>query len=201
MDRKVTLVLASGSPRRRDLLRGVTEDFRVIPSSVDETPLDGETVEDMVLRLSLAKARDVFVREPLSWVIGADTAVEVDGRILGKPRDRSEAFEMITALQGREHRVLTGVSVVSPHGEESRVERTLVRFRPLTEEEAWAYVDTGEGDDKAGAYAIQGKGSLLVESIEGCYFNVVGLPMVCLSRMLHNLGFPLYLQLGVKAHE
>ncbi|WP_040825380.1 Maf family protein [Thermanaerovibrio velox] len=190
------LILASGSPRRRELLAALGWNFQVVVSQVDESPLPGESPEDMVLRLSLAKARDVALRAPDALVIGADTVVELDGQIFGKPNGRDEGLRMLMALQGRTHRVHTGVSLVLGDRSVSGVETTRVLFRPLSAEDAACYINTGEGDDKAGSYAIQGKGAMLVESIEGCYFNVVGLPVLRLSRLLEEMGFSLSDQLG-----
>ncbi|MCX7828988.1 MAG: Maf family protein [Thermanaerothrix sp.] len=190
------LILASGSPRRRELIAGLGWDFQVLTSQVDESPLPGESPEDMVLRLSLAKARDVAFKVPGAVVIGADTVVDLDGQILGKPRDRNDGLRMLMALQGRSHRVHTGVSVVMDDKHVWGGETTIVKFRPLSLHDAMCYISTGEGDDKAGSYAIQGKGAMLVESVEGCYFNVVGLPILRLSRLLEELGFSLSDQLG-----
>ena len=142
------------------------------------------------MRQAVSKARDVARRHPGALVIGADTVVEVDGRLLGKPRDRSDAVAMLSTLAGREHRVASGVAVVdAATGREATGSRlTRVWIRPLTQEEIEAYVATGEPMDKAGAYAIQGLGATLVPRIDGCYFNVVGLPLALLTDLLAQFG-------------
>lgn len=197
MDRPMRLVLASGSPRRRELLSGLGWRFHVVVPQVDESPLAGEGPMAMALRLSVLKASQVVFQEVRSLVIAADTVVDLDGTALGKPRDREEAFHMIMSLQGRDHLVHTGVSVAFEDKCLSHVETTRVRFRPLSSHEAKCYVDSGEGDDKAGGYAIQGKGAVLIEAVEGCYFNVVGLPLSKLSRLLENLGLQINAELGL----
>ncbi len=188
----VRFLLASGSPRRREILRELGWPFRVRPAEVDESPRPGEPPDDLVLRLARAKAE--AARDPLAgeYVLAADTVVAIDGRILGKPADRGEAEEMIGRLNGRTHRVHTGIWVVDPEGRSAgSVERTAVTFRRMPPEALRAYVESGEGDDKAGAYAVQGLGALLVERLEGDYWNVVGLPVVALSGLLESLGIPL----------
>lgn len=186
------LVLASSSPRRQAFLRDLGWDFRIEPSNIDESYILGETPEEMALRLAVSKASDVWRRSRENWVIGADTIVVIDGSVLGKPVDEREAKRMILMLQGRTHTVMTGAAVVRPDGGTlSCVEKTDVTFRGMSEDEAEAYVEQGESMDKAGAYAIQGKGMLLVERVDGCYFNVVGLPLERLSRMLAELGWSL----------
>ena len=158
---------------------------------MDETFLKGESPEEGCLRLSGAKAGAVGALFPGSWIIAADTIVLLDGDILGKPKSREESRSMILRLAGRTHEVLTGVTLLSPSGKLQEVERTGVTFRPLAPLDAARYAATGEGDDKAGAYAIQGLGSLLVSSLRGDYFNVVGLPLCRLGRMFESLGCPL----------
>lgn len=191
------LILASGSPRRRELLAGLGWNFKVIPSEVDEKKIEGEAPHLMVERLASEKAADVASRNKGCWTIGADTVVVVDGRVLGKPSCSGEAFEMLSLLAGRAHSVFTGVALVSPSGDTLvRHEETRVRFRPLSDAEIKAYIAQGECMDKAGAYAIQEKGTLLVDRVEGCYFNVVGLPLNCLSAMFREMGVPLDEQWG-----
>ncbi len=185
------LLLASGSPRRRQLLASLGWPFRVEVPSVDEAFLSGERPEEGCLRLSCAKAEAVGAHFPDSWIIAADTVVLLDGEILGKPESREESRSMILRLAGRTHEVLTGVTLLSPCGKRQEVETTEVTFRPLTPLDAARYAATGEGDDKAGAYGIQGLGSLLVSSLRGDYFNVVGLPLCRLGRMFESLGCPL----------
>lgn len=186
-----SLVLASGSPRRRALLEELGWRFAVAPADVDETLGSGESPEAAARRLAEAKAAAGARAFPGELVLGADTLVTLDGQILGKPRDRGDAVRMLSLLQGREHRVVTGVALEWGSRRSSAVEVTRVRFRPLDADAVRAYAATGEGDDKAGAYAIQGFGALLVEGIDGCYFNVVGLPLVRVSVLLGAWGVPL----------
>ncbi|MBQ7154592.1 MAG: septum formation inhibitor Maf [Synergistaceae bacterium] len=182
------IILASGSPRRRALLKDLGLAFDVYSPNADETHIPDEAPEALCVRLSRLKAESAAQKFPDAVVIAADTIVVIDGQILGKPANRHDAVRMLTMLQGREHEVLTGVCVIS-HGKVlSCAERTLVKFRALTNDEITAYSETGECDDKAGAYAVQGKGALLVESISGDYFNVVGLPLCRLGIMLPEAG-------------
>ncbi|MCA9576751.1 MAG: septum formation protein Maf [Sandaracinaceae bacterium] len=184
------LVLASASPRRLALLRQVSVPVEVVPADVDETQALGEAPMAYAERVAVDKARTAMARleredHPLraAWVLAADTVVIVDGEALGKPEDDEHARRLITRLAGRGHEVVTAVAI-GRAGAPLDVEpvRTRVFFRPLTEAEVAAYVATGEGRDKAGAYGIQGIGAGLVTHIEGCYFNVVGLPLS------HTLG-------------
>ncbi|QIA27979.1 septum formation protein Maf [Thermaerobacter sp. PB12/4term] len=188
------LVLASSSPRRVQLLAMLGLPFVQDPSRAEE-PLPAGPVgtldpEDWALRQALRKAKDVARRHPGALVIGADTVVELDGRLLGKPRDRQEAMAILGALAGREHRVASGVAVVDASTGRAATGTRLTRvwMRPLTRTEIEAYVATGEPMDKAGAYAIQGLGATLVPRIEGCYFNVVGLPLPLLADLLSLFG-------------
>jgi septum formation protein len=190
------IVLASGSPRRRELLKGLGWSFRVLVPEIDETPLAGESPEELCLRLAAAKARAVG-GDGGALVIAADTVVVVDGDALGKPADESDSLRMIRRLQGRSHEVLTGVGICWKNRVSTGLERTRVCFRPLDDEALRAYVKTGEGMDKAGAYAIQGQGSLFVSSIEGDYCNVVGLPLCRLGAMLEEMGLTLPQQWGL----
>jgi len=187
---KKRLILASKSPRRYDLLKQMGLDFEVIPSTVEEDFVSAESPREHVIRLAEAKALDVGNRFPENWVIGADTIVYVDGIILGKPKSREEALEMLRLISGKEHRVLTGVSVrhlKKGKGECETVE-TAVRVKILSQAEMDWYVRTGEPFDKAGGYGIQGIGSFMIESINGSYTNVVGLPLCELMQMLMRLG-------------
>ncbi len=179
------LVLASRSPRRAAILHMAGIPFRQIPSSVEETAMDA-CPEEVVAHWARAKAEDVAARWPGSPVLGGDTMVAVEGGILGKPADRREAASMLRRLSGSWHSVYGGACIVWPEKklDVSVIERTRVLFRDLAEEEIAAYVDTGEPMDKAGAYGIQGYGCVLVERIDGCYFNVMGLPI---SRLLARL--------------
>lgn len=158
---------------------------------IEEKPLIGEDPPVACQRLALEKAGAVSKQFPADVVIGADTVVVLDGKAMGKPRDAEHCREMIRRLSRRSHEVMTGIAVCRGDRCISDLERTLVHFRSLSDEEIDAYVATGEGLDKAGGYGIQGRGALLVSSIEGCYFNVVGLPLQRLSRILGQFGFSL----------
>ncbi len=193
------LVLASASPRRRQLLSELGWKFQIVPAEVDEAIFPGEDPDTAACRLAEAKARAVAARMPECLIIGADTLVLLDGYLLGKPRNRSQGKEMLRMLNGREHSVLTGIALVEGTRSCVAVERTEVRFRFISESALQAYVDTGEGDDKAGGYAIQGQGALLVESISGCFYNVVGLPLGRLSTLLAQWGWGLSSQWRRKA--
>ena len=177
------LVLASSSPRRREILQAAGIPFEARPADVDETLLPGESAEAHVRRLARKKAEAVQG----DLVLGADTVVVVDNRILGKPADTGDASRMLRLLSGRDHFVLTGICL--RNGRESRVDSasTLVRFMPLSNAEIDDYVAGGEPMDKAGAYAIQGLASKFIERIEGCYFNVVGLPISLVYKYLKEL--------------
>jgi septum formation protein len=191
----MNLILASSSPRRAEILREAGIAFEVCATQIDEALNSGETLQAMVARLAEAKARAAVAlvgrREKEQIVIGADTAVELDGEILGKPRDAAHAREMLLALSGRTHRVVTGIFLLrSPDGAaRSAVESTLVTFAPLECQEIETYVATGEPLDKAGGYAIQGRAGRYILRIEGCYFNVVGLPLARLHTLLRELGW------------
>lgn len=193
-DSAVQVVLASGSPRRGELLAQLKIRFaRVIPE-VDESPRPGERVAELVRRLALAKAwagseklEDAEVVDPLP-VLGADTLVAVDGVPLGKPAGRSEALAMLQRLSGRAHEVLSAVAVLAGGSIQAEVSRSTVVFRKISASEAERYWDTGEPCDKAGAYAIQGIGSVFVERIEGSYSGVVGLPLLETESLLAAAG-------------
>jgi septum formation protein len=179
----VTLVLASQSPRRKEILERAGIGFAVRAAAVDETPLAGERPEAYVQRLAELKALAVEAA-PEEQVLGADTTVVIDGLMLGKPEDEADARRMLTLLAGRRHEVLTGICL-KRNGEVIRDwAATAVWFAPMTRREIDEYVASGEPMDKAGAYAIQGLGSKFIERIEGCYFNVVGLPVARVYRML-----------------
>lgn len=185
------IVLASSSPRRRELLSTLGLGFDVIHPSSDETVLKNETPEDFVLRVSAEKASSVSrTLGDGVVVIGADTIVVVDGEILGKPGDRGEAHSMLRKLSGKEHHVYTAFSIVRPKNEilHSEIVDTRVRVNPLAASEIEGYIKTGEPMDKAGAYGIQGIGSFLVGGFEGSYSNVVGLPVEELLAALKKLG-------------
>jgi septum formation protein len=190
----VKIILASSSPRRAEILRNAGIAFEIRATKIDETALPGETACAMVARLAEAKARaaagqvDTCTRECV--IVGADTTVELDGEILGKPRDAAHAREMLARLSGRTHHVLTGLFLLRwpDGGTRAAVENSAVAFAPLREKEIDAYVLTGEPLGKAGAYAIQGLAGRYIPRIEGCYFNVVGLPLARLYALLHELG-------------
>lgn len=188
------IVLASGSPRRREILARLNIDAEVVVPTVDELRRPGEPPADFALRAAHEKATNVAKRLATTrrspWVIGADTIVVIDDVPLGKPRDDDHAREMLHGLGGREHVVMTGWSVLrsEPPAERSGVEATRVLFKTLSSEEITRYIATGEGRDKAGAYGIQGLGCFLVARIEGNYENVVGLPACPLVEALRDLG-------------
>jgi len=183
------VILASNSPRRRELLTKASIPFAVEPADVDETPRTGERPEDYAVRLALAKAREVASRRGSGLVVGADTVVVIDKETLGKPADAEDAKATLRRLSGRKHVVMTGVAVVdAATGRElSGVESTEVCFRVLADEEIDEYVATGEPMDKAGSYGIQERASVFVEGIDGCFFNVVGLPVSRIWAMISEL--------------
>ncbi len=178
------LVLASGSPRRRELLGRLGLVFDVVPADIDETPRAGERPLELVRRLAEAKARAV-TGDP---VLAADTIVEVDGEVLGKPTDADDARRMLRRLSGRSHRVHTGVAVRSGDRLGVAVETTAVMFTPLAPGAIEWYLGTGEPFDKAGAYAVQGAGGIFVETIRGSVSNVVGLPLTLTARLLERVA-------------
>lgn len=184
------IYLASASPRRKELLEQLGLQFTVVAGNVDENVGDPVPPGSLVETLAGRKAREVAGRLDRGLVIGSDTVVVWRDRILGKPGDRQEALDMLSCLQGDEHSVYSGLAVVDAETGVVHVshERTRVFFRPAGMDEIEAYVDTGEPMDKAGAYAVQGLGAVFVEGIEGCYFNVVGLPLARLCRVLREFG-------------
>ena len=185
------LILASKSPRRTMLMSEAKMEFIVIPSDAVEAHIPNESPSDMVMRLAIEKASYVAKDVKNSLVIGSDTIVVFGGGILGKPKDESDAFSMLKKLSGNSHTVYTGVCVYDSDTREQHVSYrcTKVKFRKLSDEEIQRYISTKEPMDKAGAYAIQGRGSLIVESIEGDYTNVVGLPMGLLVDLLKAHGY------------
>lgn len=188
-DMKRKLILASASPRRKELLEKLDLAFSVCPADVDETPLPDEDAAVYPLRTAVQKALAVAKTAENAVVIAADTVVVIDDDILGKPKDEAEAKAMLRRLAGREHIVITGIGIADTVSGRtlSATEQTIVYFHPLDDDEIEAYVATGEPMDKAGAYGIQGKGSLLVRKIDGDYFNVMGLPLGKLYRLLLNI--------------
>ncbi len=180
------LILASESPRRREILERAGLEFDVCVAGVDESAAAGESPDEHVRRLARAKAEAVSLPQG-GIVLGADTVVVVDGKILGKPADPEDAIRMLRLLAGRWHEVVTGVCLRAGSQVIVDAETTRVRFAPLGEDEIRNYAASGEPMDKAGAYAIQGLASKFIDRIEGCYFNVVGLPMALVYRHLHAL--------------
>ncbi len=193
------LVLASASPRRQELLRNAGIPFVTHPTDIPEIPLDGEVPRLFAERLAREKALTVFRERPGDFILGADTIVVVDAQILGKPRDGADAARMLRLLSGRTHQVVTGVCLVGlqlrtenrePETgfEDTRSESTLVSMNALSDDDIRSYISTGEPMDKAGAYAIQGRASRWISRIEGDYFNVVGLPVSLVYKMLRERG-------------
>jgi septum formation protein len=191
------LVLASASPRRRDLLLQAGFRFEVHPAHIPENPLAGEDPIAYVTRLAREKAEVVYRNltsagskpseiEPSTVVLGADTTVTLDGAILGKPEDAGDAARMLRLLSGRTHRVITGVALVTAKGAEVAAEVTAVRFLTLSNKEIEEYIATGEPMDKAGGYGIQGRAARWIPRVEGCYFNVMGLPLALVTTLLET---------------
>ena len=184
------LVLASASPRRRDLLEMLRLPHRIVVPDVDETHHPGEPPDAYVVRLACAKAHAVALREPGALVLGADTTVVVDGVVLGKPESPADAVAMLLRLEGRTHRVFTGVALVRGERREHALDVTDVTFRSLDRPTLEEYVATGEPMDKAGAYAVQGRGAALIAGIHGDFFGVMGLPVRLVVELLARLGEP-----------
>jgi septum formation protein len=183
------LILASASPRRKELLELLQIPFEVIVSEVEEIVDEKLHPAEMVQSLAQQKALSVAKTNPTSFVIGSDTLVVYGGRMLGKPTNKSEAIEMLQMLSGKTHDVFTGVAIINSEQVHSFYEKTSVTFFSLSDKEIVDYVSTGEPMDKAGAYGIQGYGALLVERISGDYYSVVGLPVARTHRELLNMGF------------
>ncbi len=188
---KTNLVLASGSPRRREFLSSLKLDFEVLPADLDESLREGEEASTYVARLAVEKARSVAARRPGAVVLAADTTVVLRGEVLGKPTDAAEATAMLRRLSGQVHRVLTGVAVCGRGEPRSEVVETAVTFAAMTEAQVAFYVATGEPFDKAGGYGIQGVGGAFVQRIEGSYSNVVGLPLAETLSLLRAAGLAL----------
>jgi septum formation protein len=183
--------LASGSPRRRELLQQIGVSFRVVGTAVDEAVRPAETAPAYVLRLAAAKAEAGWTRTRGASdvpVLAADTAVVLDGTILGKPADRQDAESMLRQLSGRTHEVLTAVALRTAGGLQSRISRSEVTFRAIAAAEAGAYWETGEPRDKAGAYAIQGRAAVFVADLRGSFSGVMGLPLFETAELLHEAG-------------
>jgi nucleoside triphosphate pyrophosphatase len=198
------VVLASASPRRSALLQQIGVAHRIVPAQLEERREQGESITQCVLRLAQQKALQVYQRTlsappgdgPPLPVLGADTAVVIDGAMLGKPRDREQALAMLARLSGREHEVLSAVAIVyaaaAGYAVCARLSRSAVRMRVLTEDECSAYWHSGEPCDKAGGYAIQGRGALFVEALQGSYSGVMGLPLFETAALLAAAGVPLW---------
>jgi septum formation protein len=184
------LILASASPRRRELLQRASIVFAVTPSNISEEKQPGETPEQYARRVAREKAQDVAQRQPGTWVLGADTVVVIDGTILGKPRDAADGYRMLRLLSGRTHQVLTAFALVDGAGtvRTSQIVTSLVTCKSLSDTQIETYLATGEPFDKAGAYAIQGLGASLIERVEGSYTNIVGLPMDEVLAALRTAG-------------
>jgi septum formation protein len=194
----LTIVLASRSPRRIELLHRLVSDFIVMPADLDETPHPQEDPVAYVQRLALQKARAVYMAcEAMSVVVGADTTVDLNGDILGQPIDDNDARRMLQLLSGTTHRVHTGVAVVSSHGEHVEVVSSDVTFMPISPQMLDWYIGTGESAGKAGSYAIQGHGSALVTSSTGSMSNIVGLPLAETATLLASAG----VEVAPSAHE
>jgi len=189
----MSFYLASASPRRHELLMQIGVRFEVVVVDVDESCLPKESPEDYVQRVALAKAQaglQTLADDPGAIVLGGDTSVICSGQVYGKPENQAHALEMLMALSGSEHQVYSAVSVVSADKQVTRLVKTKVRFRSLSEQECEAYWETGEPQGKAGGYAIQGLGSVFVSSIEGSYTGVVGLPVAETAQLLAEFGVP-----------
>lgn len=182
------VILASASPRRKEILQNTKLDFDIQKSDIEEVILENESPEDMVVRLAYEKAYDVAQKNKDKLVIGADTIVALDNEVLGKPKDKEEAYQMIKKLSNKTHKVITGISLINiSHGMVvNDYVVSLVTFKDLSEDSIKDYINTNESLDKAGAYGIQGYGALLVDNIQGDYFNIVGLPISKLSDLLKD---------------
>jgi septum formation protein len=189
--REPRIILASASPRRAELLSQIGVKFELVPSQIEERPHPDEAPPDYITRIARAKVIAVARQQESGLVIGADTVVVLDGRLLGKPVDDTEARSMLKQLSGRWHAVMTGVALyeVESRHEVADYEKTLVKFAQLSDREIDWYTETGETKDKAGAYGIQGLGGLFVDEIAGNYYNVVGLPIPLVYRLARRLGY------------
>lgn len=184
------LILASASPRRRELLQRTLLRFRVIPSHTEETRRDEEPPQTYVARIAAEKARAVAERQPGFWILAADTIVALEGQVFGKPTNLDNARQMLTTLSGHPHQVLTAFVLLDPTGKTTAAEivTSQVTFKELSESEVTAYLATGEPFDKAGAYAFQGKGRDLIAQVSGSYSNIIGLPMDEVTAALRAVG-------------
>ncbi len=186
------MILASRSPRRSELLRSLGLDFEVSPSHVEENTDPRESPEQNALNIARDKAREVARPNPGCYVLGADTMVVLDEEIIGQPTDEEDAFRILSKLAGKKHRVITGVVLIAPDGKAYETAAvSTVTIKSISHDAIRSYIATGEPLDKAGAYAIQGEGACFVESWEGSYSNIVGLPLEALKELLHQAGFPI----------
>ena len=189
------IILASASSRRKEILEQIGIKFEIVVSNVEEDIEYNNNVSGFVEELALMKAQDVAQRvTPESLVIGADTIVFTQTGILGKPQNSEDAFLMLKQLSGKTHEVFTGIAIIEAPEKKTLLthEKTEVKFREITDQEIRAYIATGEADDKAGSYSIQGLGAVFVEKINGCYFNVVGLPIFKVWSMLRSFGVQVF---------
>lgn len=178
------IVLASGSPRRHELLKYIVEQFEILPSDIEE--IAEGSPKEQVIKLALDKAGDIAGKRPDAVVIGADTLVAIGDMVLGKPKDKADAARMLKQLSGNTHCVYTGLAVIADGKVETRCVATEVKFNEMSDDEISEYIDTGEPMDKAGAYGIQGYGGKFIDRIDGCYFNVMGLPQSVLYDMIRE---------------
>jgi MAF protein len=183
------LILASASPRRQELLRFVGLKFKTIPAHVDEDYIEGESPQQHVRRLAQEKAQLIARKYPRAWVLGADTIVVIDGLILGKPKNKTQAKEMLKKLSGREHKVFTGFTIahVASKIKQTKVIQSAVKFKTISAAELEWYIACDEPYDKAGGYAVQGRGAYFIQSIRGSYTNVIGLPLCEVLETLKKL--------------
>jgi septum formation protein len=185
------LILASRSPRRSELLRSLGVEFEVSPSKVEEITDPEQSPEQNAMNIARDKALWVAQHNPGSYVLGADTVVVLGQEIIGQPRDEEDACHILSKLAGKQHKVITGVILITPEAEEYKIAVVSTVFiKAISENQILSYIATGEPLDKAGAYAIQGEGSFLVESWEGSYSNIVGLPLEALTGLFQQAGFP-----------
>lgn len=187
----MNIILASASPRRRELLEMLEVSFQIMPAESELSP-EGLSPGQTVMATAMGKAEETAKKAgENALVIGADTLVYDGGTALGKPKNEKDAFDMLRRLSGREHQVYTGVALIHGDRRETRFEKTGVKFGELSDEEIWRYIATGEPMDKAGAYGAQGKGAVFIEKLDGDFFNVMGLPLHLLSKMLKDFGVAL----------
>ena len=186
------LILASQSPRRQELLKEITSQFEIVPSSIEEVLDIGLRPEENARNIARAKAKSIASEYSDCWIIGADTIVTLDDEIFGKPEDEKDAERILKRLSGREHIVVTGICVVGPQKSRDKFVVSKIKIKPLTIQEIKNYISTGEPMDKAGAYAIQGKGSFMVRSFSGSKTNIIGLPIDELKILLKKTNYPLH---------